>query len=55
MGVTIGDYCVVGSGVTVTQDVPDGHSVGQAQTIQRRRRLPWDPEVEVVAAVQVPA
>jgi acetyltransferase-like isoleucine patch superfamily enzyme len=55
MGVTIGDYCVVGSGVTVTQDVPDGHSVGQAQTIQRRRRLPWDPEVAVVAAVQVPA
>lgn len=55
MGVTIGDYCVIGSGVTVTQDVPDGHSVGQAQTIQRRRRLPWEPDVSVVTAVQVPA
>jgi len=52
MGVTVGDYCVIGAGVTVTQDVPDGHSVGQAQTIRRRRRLPWEPEV---AAVQVPA
>ena len=42
MGVTIGDYCVIGSGVTVTRDVPDGHLVGQGQTIERRRRLPWD-------------
>jgi acetyltransferase-like isoleucine patch superfamily enzyme len=52
MGVTIGDYCVVGSGVTVTQDVPDGHSVGQGQTLERRRRLPWEA---AVSAVQVPA
>lgn len=59
MGVTIGDYCVIGSGVTVTQNVPDGHSVGQAQTVQRRRRLPWDPTALSAAGtsttVQVPA
>lgn len=53
MGVTIGDYCVIGAGVTVTQDVPSGHSVGQGQTLQRRRRLPW--EGADVTALQVPA
>ena len=42
MGVTIGDYCVIGSGVTVTRDVADGHSVGQGQVVERRRTLPWD-------------
>ena len=50
MGVTIGDYCVIGSGVTVTADVPSGHSVGQGQTMERRRRLPWEATV-----LQVPA
>ncbi len=41
-GVSVGDFCVIGSGVTVTRDVPDGHSVGQGQVVQRRRSLPWE-------------
>jgi acetyltransferase-like isoleucine patch superfamily enzyme len=51
MGVTIGDYCVIGSGVTVTRNVPDGHLVGAAQTIERRRRLPWEPAAVDITAV----
>lgn len=51
MGVTIGDYCVIGSGVTVTRDVPDGHLVGQGQPVQRRRRLPWEPAPVDITAV----
>lgn len=47
-GVSVGDYCVVGAGVTLTRDVPDGHSVAQGQVTQRRRALPWD-------SLQVPA
>jgi acetyltransferase-like isoleucine patch superfamily enzyme len=51
MGVTIGDFCVIGSGVTVTRDVPDGHLVAAAQTIERRRRLPWEPAPVDITAV----
>ena len=41
-GVSVGDYCVIGAGVTLNRDVPDGHCVGQGQVAQRRRSLPWD-------------
>jgi acetyltransferase-like isoleucine patch superfamily enzyme len=41
-GVSVGNYCVVSAGVTLTRDVPDGHSVGQGQVAQRRRSLPWE-------------
>jgi acetyltransferase-like isoleucine patch superfamily enzyme len=40
-GVSIGEYCVVGAGVTVTADVPDSHAVGQGQVASRVRMLPW--------------
>jgi acetyltransferase-like isoleucine patch superfamily enzyme len=48
-GVSIGDFCVVGAGVTLTRDVPDSHAVGQSQVVQRRRALPWDDNLQVPA------
>ena len=41
-GVKIGAYCVIGSGVTVTRNVPDGYLVGQGQVSRVARRLPWE-------------
>jgi acetyltransferase-like isoleucine patch superfamily enzyme len=44
-GVTVGDFCVIGAGVTVTEDVPDAYAVHSGQVTMRRRTLPWEREL----------
>jgi acetyltransferase-like isoleucine patch superfamily enzyme len=48
-GVAIGDYSVIGSGVTVTRNVPESSLVVQGQVNQITRRLPWNRTERVPA------
>ena len=40
-GSRIGNPCIVGSGVVVSGEVPDGHIVADARPAMRELRLPW--------------